>query len=110
MSCSPSLQPRQLPKESRTRRHIEGCHMAANKNCTSAQLTPAWVMAQGPDLSPTTGTKNVKHLEQNVGSVNVEVNFEEDKHIREVIERMGGASGSRQVAQSNALADTPKLN
>lgn len=84
--------------------------IAASKNCTPAQLTLAWVMAQGQDMFPIPGTKAPRHLEQNVGSVNVEISLEEEKHIREMITHMGGASGARQIAQGNALADTPKLN
>ncbi|KAI0189091.1 Aldo/keto reductase-like protein [Xylaria flabelliformis] len=84
--------------------------IAATKNCTPAQLTLAWIMAQGQDMFPIPGTKNLKYLEQNVSSVDVQITLEDDKHIREVIKRMGGASGARQVAAGNALADTPKLD
>ncbi|KAI0458804.1 NADP-dependent oxidoreductase domain-containing protein [Xylaria acuta] len=84
--------------------------MAATKNCTPAQLTLAWIMAQGQDMFPIPGTKNLKYLDQNAGSVEVEITSEDDERIREMIKLMGGASGARQVAQGNALADTPKLN
>ncbi|KAI1424178.1 Aldo/keto reductase-like protein [Xylaria sp. FL1777] len=83
--------------------------MAATKNCTSAQAALAWLMVQGPDVFPIPGTKTLKYLEQNVGAVQVNISPEDDRHIRETIESMGGASGSRQVAQGNAFADTAKL-
>ncbi|KAJ8129481.1 hypothetical protein O1611_g4152 [Lasiodiplodia mahajangana] len=83
--------------------------LAATKNCTPAQVALAWIMAQGPDVFPIPGTKTLRYLEQNVGSVHVKISPEDDKHIRDIIKSMGGASGSRQVAQGNALADTAKL-
>ncbi|KAI1305057.1 Aldo/keto reductase-like protein [Xylaria venustula] len=83
--------------------------MAVRKKCTSAQVALAWLMAQGEDIFPIPGTKTLKYLEQNVGSVQVTVSPEDDKHIRETIKALGGASGSRQVAQGNSLADTAKL-
>ncbi|KAI0813766.1 Aldo/keto reductase-like protein [Xylaria sp. FL0064] len=84
--------------------------MAVKKNCTSAQVALAWLMAQGQDVFPIPGTKTLKYLEQNVGSVHVNITPEDDKHIREMIKSMEGPSGSRQVAQGNSLADTAKLN
>ncbi|KAI8949152.1 Aldo/keto reductase-like protein [Xylaria longipes] len=76
--------------------------MAAAKNCMPAQLTLAWIMAQGQDMFPIPGTKNLKYLEQNVGSFDVEMTPEDNKHIREMIKLMGGASGARQVAHINS--------
>ncbi|KAI0096772.1 Aldo/keto reductase-like protein [Nemania sp. FL0031] len=83
--------------------------LAASKNCTPAQVALAWIMAQGPDIFPIPGTKTLRYLEQNVDSVNIEISTEDDKHIRDIVKSMGGASGSRQVAQGNAVADTAKL-
>ncbi|KAI0411596.1 Aldo/keto reductase-like protein [Xylaria grammica] len=82
--------------------------MAAAKGCTSAQVALAWVMAQGHDVFPIPGTKTLKYLEQNVGAVKVNISAEEDKHIRETIQSMGGASGTRSIAQGNVLVDTAK--
>ncbi|KAJ3580168.1 hypothetical protein NPX13_g399 [Xylaria arbuscula] len=84
--------------------------MAATKGCTPAQLALAWIMAQGSDVFPIPGTKTLKYLEQNVEAVNVKFTPEDDKHIREAIESMGGASGGRNIAQGNTLADTAKLD
>ncbi|KAF2965750.1 hypothetical protein GQX73_g7839 [Xylaria multiplex] len=84
--------------------------IAETKGCTPAQATLAWLMAQGQDVFPIPGTKTLKYLEQNVGAIHVNISSEDDKHIRETIKSLGGASGARQVAQGNSLADTVKLN
>jgi aryl-alcohol dehydrogenase-like predicted oxidoreductase len=83
--------------------------LAAQKGCTPAQVALAWIMAQGPDFFPIPGTKRIRYLEQNLGAVDVKISPEENKHIRDTIISMGGASGKRTVDTANAFADTPPL-
>jgi aryl-alcohol dehydrogenase-like predicted oxidoreductase len=45
--------------------------LAAKNGCTPAQLTLAWLLAQGNDIVPIPGTKRVKYLEDNMGAVGV---------------------------------------
>jgi aryl-alcohol dehydrogenase-like predicted oxidoreductase len=45
--------------------------LAAAKGVTPAQLALAWVLAQGPDIVPIPGTKQLKYLEQNLGALEV---------------------------------------
>src|SRR5208282_6108439 len=45
----------------------------AKKRCTAGQLTLAWLMAQGDDTIPISGTKKIKYLEENLGSVGSEI-------------------------------------
>ena len=47
--------------------------IAAEKGVTPAQLAIAWVLAQGDDLVPIPGTKRRTYLEQNAGSLDVEL-------------------------------------
>jgi len=47
--------------------------LAKDKNATPAQLALAWVLAQGDDIIPIPGTKKRKYLEDNAGSVDVEL-------------------------------------
>ncbi len=51
--------------------------MAQQKGCSSSQLALAWVMAQGDFLFPIPGTKRIKYLEENVGSLNIHFTKEE---------------------------------
>src|ERR1700756_2572352 len=43
--------------------------IAAEKGCTQAQLALAWLLAQGPDVLPIPGTKQIARLEQNLGAL-----------------------------------------
>jgi aryl-alcohol dehydrogenase-like predicted oxidoreductase len=47
--------------------------IAAEKGVTPAQLAIAWVLARGDDLVPIPGTKRRTYLEQNAGSIDVEM-------------------------------------
>ena len=45
--------------------------LAARKGCSPAQLTLAWVLAQGNDIVPIPGTKRRRYLEENIGALDV---------------------------------------
>src|SRR5206468_5188188 len=47
--------------------------IAAEKGCTPGQLALAWVLAQGEDVAAIPGTKRRTYLEENLGSVEVEL-------------------------------------
>jgi aryl-alcohol dehydrogenase-like predicted oxidoreductase len=55
--------------------------LATRKNCSAAQLALAWVLAQGEDVVPIPGTKRRKYLEENVGSLRVELTPAEREEI-----------------------------
>ena len=47
--------------------------LAADKGVTPAQLSLAWLLAQGDDIVPIPGTKRRTYLEQNAGALEVEL-------------------------------------
>ena len=51
--------------------------MAAEKGCTPAQITLAWVLAHGPDVVAIPGTRYVKRLDENLGALNVKLSPED---------------------------------
>ena len=55
--------------------------LAEKKGCTPAQLALAWVLAQGEDIVPIPGTKRIKYLEDNLGTVSVRL---DDGELREI--------------------------
>jgi aryl-alcohol dehydrogenase-like predicted oxidoreductase len=57
---------------------------AKEKNCTTAQIALAWVMAQRNFIVPIPGTKKVKYLEENIGALNVSLSDEDLKRIDEI--------------------------
>jgi len=51
--------------------------LAAEKGVTAAQLSLAWVLAQGKDIVPIPGTKRRTYLEQNVAAAAVELSSDD---------------------------------
>lgn len=51
--------------------------LAERKKVTPAQLALAWVLAQQPWMVPIPGTTKLSRLEENIGSVNVELSAED---------------------------------
>ncbi len=68
--------------------------MAAQKGCTPAQLALAWVLAQGDDVVPIPGTKRQEYLEENVGALDVVLDYGELQQINESMP-LDAAVGSR---------------
>jgi aryl-alcohol dehydrogenase-like predicted oxidoreductase len=68
--------------------------MAKSKGCTASQLALAWVMAQEDFIFPIPGTKRIKYLEENVGSLKVDLT-EGDLLELELIAPHGAAAGLR---------------
>jgi aryl-alcohol dehydrogenase-like predicted oxidoreductase len=83
--------------------------MASAKGCSPGQLTMAWLMAQGADVFPIPGTKNVRYLEENVGAVHVSVSGEEEREIRGWVEEVGVAGIRVPPGLLDEFNDTPLL-
>lgn len=45
--------------------------IAAEKDCTPAQVALAWLLAKGNDIVPIPGTKRIKYLEENVAATSI---------------------------------------
>jgi aryl-alcohol dehydrogenase-like predicted oxidoreductase len=73
-------------------RRIEA--IAREKGCTPAQLTVAWLLAQGPDVVPIPGTKHRARLDDNLGALAVKLTKEEVARISVAIPT-GAAAGLR---------------
>jgi aryl-alcohol dehydrogenase-like predicted oxidoreductase len=71
--------------------------IAADKQCTVAQLSLAWLLAQGPDVIPIPGTKRIERLEENLGALDVKLTAEEIASISEAVP-VGAAAGTRYPA------------
>jgi aryl-alcohol dehydrogenase-like predicted oxidoreductase len=50
---------------------------AGKKNATAAQLSLAWLLARKPFIVPIPGTRNLDHLNENLGAVNVQLTPED---------------------------------
>ena len=68
--------------------------LAAEKNCTPAQLALAWVLAQGDDIVPIPGTKRRSYLEDNVGALEVRLSAADLAALNSAFPK-GAAAGER---------------
>jgi len=68
--------------------------MAVRKGCTSAQLSLAWLLAQGEQIVPIPGTKRLDRVQENLGALQVTLTADDLAEI-ERISPKGVASGSR---------------
>jgi aryl-alcohol dehydrogenase-like predicted oxidoreductase len=68
--------------------------IARRKQCTPAQLSLAWLLAQGKDIVPIPGTKQRRYLEENIGALDVELTSADLEEIEEVAAK-GAAVGDR---------------
>ena len=68
--------------------------IAEGKNCTPAQLSLAWLLAQGEDVVPIPGTKHRERLEENLQAMEIELNDDDLRRIEEAAP-VGYAAGMR---------------
>ena len=74
-------------------RRIEA--IAKEKGCTPAQLTLAWVLAQGPDVVAIPGTRYPRRLDENVGALRVKLTSDDVARISAAIPK--GAAAARVI-------------
>jgi aryl-alcohol dehydrogenase-like predicted oxidoreductase len=75
--------------------------MAREKGCTTAQLALAWVLAQGEDIVPIQGTRHIKYLDENIGTLQVKLTADDLKRLDEILPP-GAAAGPRYPERSMA--------
>ncbi|RXT02813.1 aldo/keto reductase [Ammoniphilus sp. CFH 90114] len=68
--------------------------IANEKQCSPSQLALAWLLSQGEDIVPIPGTKRVKYLDENLGSLQVSLTDSDLARINEAAPH-GAAAGSR---------------
>ncbi|HJQ35964.1 MAG TPA: aldo/keto reductase [Thermoanaerobaculia bacterium] len=68
--------------------------LAREKGVTPSQLALAWVLHRGNDIAPIPGTTSVKHLEENVKALDVELTAGDMERIEQVAPR-GAVAGQR---------------
>ncbi|NML36463.1 aldo/keto reductase [Chitinophaga sp. G-6-1-13] len=66
---------------------------AKEKGITSAQLSLAWLLAQGEDIIPIPGTKRRKYLQENAAAADVQLNSADLEKINAILK--DGIAGSR---------------
>jgi len=59
--------------------------IAARKSCTPAQIALAWVLAQGDDIVPIPGTRHIKHLQDNLGALSVNLDAQDMSELNQAL-------------------------
>lgn len=59
--------------------------LAEHKSCTPAQLSLAWLLAQGEYIVPIPGTKQLKYLEENASAPDIEFSVDEQRKLEKAI-------------------------
>ncbi len=59
--------------------------IAADKECSAAQLSLAWLLAQGTDILPIPGTKRLTYLEENAASLDIRLSDTECRALEEAV-------------------------
>jgi aryl-alcohol dehydrogenase-like predicted oxidoreductase len=81
--------------------------IAKSKGVNTAQLTLAWVLAQGDDVFAIPGTTKAHRLAENLDSLSLVLSPEEEKSIRQLSQDIVGVRF--QNATGYAFGDTPAL-
>jgi aryl-alcohol dehydrogenase-like predicted oxidoreductase len=89
---NPRFQGENLQRNLALIRRIE--EVAAEKNCTPAQLALAWVLAQGDDIVPIPGTKRRKYLEEDAAAAKIRLTPSDLARL-DAIAPCGAAAGER---------------
>jgi aryl-alcohol dehydrogenase-like predicted oxidoreductase len=71
--------------------------IASEKRCTPAQLTLAWLLAQGDDVVAIPGTRYIKRLDENLAALAVKLTSDEVARISTAVP-VGSAAGTRYPA------------
>ena len=71
--------------------------IAAEKRCTPAQVTLAWLLAQGDDVAAIPGTRYIRRVQENLGALEVKLSSDDVAAITRAVPA-GSASGERYPA------------
>jgi len=61
--------------------------LAAQKQCTPAQLAIAWVLAQGDNIIPIPGTKRRKYLLDNAGATDIDLTATDEQALEDILKK-----------------------
>ena len=79
---------------------------AEKKNTTPAQFSLAWLLAQKPFIVPIPGTRNIDHLDENLGAINVRLTPADLCEIETAMSRLKVHGGRMNEEQMKAVDQT----
>jgi len=79
---------------------------AEKKNATPAQISLAWLLAQKPFIVPIPGTRNIDHLNENFGAINVQLTSEDLQQIDSALSKIKVHGGRMNEEQMKVVDQT----
>ena len=79
---------------------------ADRKNATPAQISLAWLLAQKPWIVPIPGTRNIDHLDENLGAINVQLTPADLREIDTALSRITVHGGRMNEEQMKVVDQT----
>jgi len=73
------------------------------KNATPAQIALAWLLAQKPWIVPIPGTRNIDHLNENLGAINVHLTAADLREIDTALSKIKVHGGRMNEAQMKVV-------
>jgi aryl-alcohol dehydrogenase-like predicted oxidoreductase len=86
---------------------------AERKNTTPAQIALAWLLAQKPFIVPIPGTRNMDHLKENLGAIDVQLTPADLREIGTALSSIkvqGGRMGEKYMQEVDQNGVTDRLN
>ena len=79
---------------------------AEKKNATPAEISLAWLLAQKPFIVPIPGTRNIDHLDENLGAINVQLTPSDLREIDTAISEIKVHGGRMNEEQMKVVDQT----
>jgi aryl-alcohol dehydrogenase-like predicted oxidoreductase len=79
---------------------------AEKKHSTPAQISLAWLLAQKPFIVPIPGTRNLDHLNENIGAINVQLTRANLREIDSAVSKIKVHGGRMNEEQMRAVDQT----
>ena len=79
---------------------------AEKKNATPAQISLSWLLAQRPFVLPIPGTRNIDHLSENLGAINVQLTPADLRAIDSAVSRIKVHGGRLNEEQMKVVDQT----
>jgi aryl-alcohol dehydrogenase-like predicted oxidoreductase len=79
---------------------------AEKNNVTPAQISLAWLLAQKPFIVPIPGTRNIDHLNENLGAINIQLTPADLREIDSAISKIKVHGGRMNEEQMKVVDQT----
>jgi aryl-alcohol dehydrogenase-like predicted oxidoreductase len=79
---------------------------AVKKNATPAQISLAWLLAQNPFIVPIPGTRNIDHLNENIGAVNIHLSRADLRELDSAVSKIQVHGGRMNEEQMKVVDQT----